>query len=639
MSEQVNIKAVWPDWEIEKRIGSGSFGTVYRAKKTVGENTVFSAVKVISIPFADSEVESLAAEGLSINDSIDYYKQLTDDIVKEVSFMESCQGNTNIVGIEDYKVLEQPNAPHYDIFIRMELLTPLNTYLCDKTLDEKEVIKLGIDICNALTVCEKKNIIHRDIKPENIFVNVFGDYKLGDFGIARSLEGMTFGFSQKGTFNYMAPEVFNSSFYDFRADIYSLGIVLYRLLNRNRLPFLDSEKQLLSPSERRHAVERRLKGDEITPIKGVSPELSDIIIKACSYKPEDRFASAGDMKDALERLVKENEEDKTASAKRKSAKRGLWLKILVPVCVLLLVANVVLGILFLGDRKSGNGPETSLTEKELQSDDRSALDRLNAERAKSYSAARNYEKTGQFKKAYNEYDNLGDYMDSEKRAANIANYLKCFDKKQFGAAGEYISVINPDHYSTELVAEYEKLTDVYNLSRNGYFDEAMETLDGLTLIYDYERQSFELTCLFEYVLWLDRAEIVDDIPVLLAKIMREEDWINENWGTGFDGFGEDSHYVQYGDIGEDKTADIRVIYNKDSSSFTEFTFNTNTQDDEGRLVWHFFEITPEGSLISSQKTVDGVERAFVPMDTRVKEPAIEKEETRRAQDILDEANA
>ena len=84
---------------------------------------------------------------------------------------------------------------------------------------------------------KKRNIIHRDIKPENIFVNDFGDFKLGDFGIARKMENVTGGLSQKGTFNYMAPEVAGNGRYDSRADIYSLGIVLYRLLNQEPAAF------------------------------------------------------------------------------------------------------------------------------------------------------------------------------------------------------------------------------------------------------------------------------------------------------------------------------------------------------------------------------------------------------------------
>ncbi|MBR4867734.1 MAG: protein kinase, partial [Clostridia bacterium] len=141
--------------------------------------------------------------------------------------------------------------------------------------------------------------IHRDIKPENIFVNDLGNYKLGDFGIARKLENKTAGLSQKGTFNYMAPEVSKNMTYDATIDLYSLGIVLYRLMNRNRLPFYDLNKQLLSHSEREQAVNRRMQGEQLPPPCDASPALAEVILRACAYNPQDRYASATAMKEAL----------------------------------------------------------------------------------------------------------------------------------------------------------------------------------------------------------------------------------------------------------------------------------------------------------------------------------------------------
>ena len=75
--------------------------------------------------------------------------------------------------------MEREGETVWDIYIRMELLTPLNSFLSEHKLTEKEVVKLGSDICTTLEICAKRNVIHRDIKPENIFVNSFGDFKLG----------------------------------------------------------------------------------------------------------------------------------------------------------------------------------------------------------------------------------------------------------------------------------------------------------------------------------------------------------------------------------------------------------------------------------------------------------------------------
>lgn len=297
--EQDILSGVWPEWQVVRQIGRGSFGVVYEVVRRDHSVESHAAVKVISTPQNKSEIDSLRAEGLSEEATRTYLQGVVNDFVSEIQLMESFKGVQNIVSVEDYKVVEKKDEIGWDIYIRMELLTPFNSYVCDKTLSEQEVIKLGIDMCTALELCARCNIIHRDIKPENIFVNPFGDFKLGDFGIARKLENVTGGLSQKGTYNYMAPEIEKGSQYDATVDLYSLGLVLYRLLNRNRLPFLDTDRQLLNPNERMNAVRRRMDGEPLPPPCDASPAMAQIILCACSYEPERRFSSAAAMKKAL----------------------------------------------------------------------------------------------------------------------------------------------------------------------------------------------------------------------------------------------------------------------------------------------------------------------------------------------------
>lgn len=294
------LKQIWPEWEIdEKPLGKGSYGVVYKAARRDHNVESYAAIKVISIPSDPSEMDSLRSEGLDIEASKTFLHSIVDAFVNEIQLMESLKGIQNIVSVEDYKVVEKTDGIGWNIYIRMELLTPFNTFFCGKKLTEEEVIKLGCDICTALEICGKRSIIHRDIKPENIFRNDFGDFKLGDFGIARKLENMTGGLSKKGSPNYMAPEVAAGSDYDSRVDIYSLGIVLYRQLNNNRLPFLDTKKQLLNHNERENALNRRLRGETIPAPCDASAAMADVILRACAYDPNMRFSSATEMKQAL----------------------------------------------------------------------------------------------------------------------------------------------------------------------------------------------------------------------------------------------------------------------------------------------------------------------------------------------------
>ncbi len=321
MSEK-NISKVWQEWSIERPLGNGQYGRVFKASKSDGKYTSYSAIKVITVPADPAEADMLCKnDGIDRDSSRTYFKEIVDGFLNEIRTMDSFKNCPNIVRIEDYKVYEAKDTVSWDIFIRMELLTPVNEYFFNKTPTEEQAAQLGIDICSAIEVLSKKNIVHRDIKPENVFVNEYGNYKLGDFGAARVLSEYSLSMTQcVGTPYYMAPEIYMSTKYDSRADIYSLGIVLYRLLNKNRLPFLDSEKQLLSPSERQTAFMKRISGEKLTPPRQASPEMAEIILKACAFDPKDRFATASEMKKALQKLIKPDEGREVPPAEHKPKK-------------------------------------------------------------------------------------------------------------------------------------------------------------------------------------------------------------------------------------------------------------------------------------------------------------------------------
>jgi len=295
-----SLDGVFPGWSIVERIGEGSFGKVYKVKREEHGFTDYAAVKVISIPQSDAELNSLIADGYNETSARSYFESIVTDVVGEIKLMVSMKGTTNIVSIEDYRVIEKSGEIGWDIYIRMELLTSFISYSTGKELSDSEVIKLGQDICAALELCARKNIIHRDIKPENIFVSQFGDFKLGDFGIARELEKTNSSMSTKGTFNYIAPEITTSRTYDATVDIYSLGIVLYKSLNNNRLPFINPYSEQITYQERNDAVSRRLSGEPFHVPVNASPPLGHAVIKACMYDPSMRFRTATEFKQALE---------------------------------------------------------------------------------------------------------------------------------------------------------------------------------------------------------------------------------------------------------------------------------------------------------------------------------------------------
>ncbi len=163
-----------------------------------------------------------------------------------------------------------------------------------------DVIKLAADVCSALEICHEQRIIHRDIKPDNIFVSQNGDYKLGDFGVARTIEKTMSGLSKKGTYVYMAPEVYRGTAYGTNVDLYSLGIVMYKLLNNNREPFLPPHPELIKYSDKNDALVKRMNGEVIPPPANGNEYLNRVILKSISYHSPDRYQLPSQMKADLQ---------------------------------------------------------------------------------------------------------------------------------------------------------------------------------------------------------------------------------------------------------------------------------------------------------------------------------------------------
>ena len=300
----MNERELYPGWETVRKIGSGSFGAVYEIARTLPNGkTEKAALKVITIPQNEGDVEELYSSGYDDASITAHFKSYLADIVNEYSLMAEIKGHTNVVYCDDIRYIQHDNGFGWDIFIKMELLTPLMK-VKEPGAVEDTVKKLGADICSALVLCREKNIVHRDIKPQNIFVSEHGDYKLGDFGIAKTVEKTTGG-TKIGTYGYMAPEVYNNQPYGAAADIYSLGLVMYWLLNEHRLPFLPMPPKVPTSTENEQARLRRFRGEPLPFPQNGSTELKRIVLKACAYDPKERYHTADEMLADLNALDRE----------------------------------------------------------------------------------------------------------------------------------------------------------------------------------------------------------------------------------------------------------------------------------------------------------------------------------------------
>ena len=290
-------------WHIKRFIGAGSYGKVFEIERRDFDMVFTGALKAITIPADKSEYEQVLEAGMDREGASTYFRDYVQELNREIALMSRLKGHSNIVSYEDHQIIPHEDGIGWDILIRMELLRPINDALRqNKSFTRAEVIRLGTDLCRALEVCGQYNIIHRDIKPANIFISDTGDYKLGDFGVARIASASTGASTRAGTVNYMAPEVFRGEKYTANVDIYSLGLVMYQLLNANRMPFYPPYPQPITFSAAEQARARRLAGEALPLPSGAQDALGQLVCKACAPDPAQRFAGPLALRKALEAL-------------------------------------------------------------------------------------------------------------------------------------------------------------------------------------------------------------------------------------------------------------------------------------------------------------------------------------------------
>ncbi len=261
-------------YEILEEIARGGMGIVYRARQIYMNRIV--ALKV------------LLAGGSAKESEIKRFRQ-------EAESAGSLQ-HPNIVSI--YEVGEQ-NGIHYFTMDFVEGDT-LQILMKKRGTRIKNFVKILIKVADALEHAHQHNVIHRDIKPANIIVSEEGEPKLMDFGLAKKQdvgEALTEKGSTLGTPYYMAPEQIMNKETDCRADIYSMGVILYEIL-AHRLPF-----SATTLAELYHKV---MDEDPIFPNKfnrKVDDNIMAICLKAMSKKPENRYNSAKELCEDLERYL------------------------------------------------------------------------------------------------------------------------------------------------------------------------------------------------------------------------------------------------------------------------------------------------------------------------------------------------
>ena len=267
----------WKDWSADQYLGSSEFSEVYRIVKNRFGKEIYAVLRIIKIP--SDYTESKRLQNLGITMKV-YYREILDELLKELSILESMRGMPNIAILDDFVVQESGKTDGWVVYIRMELLANMNNYQKTYQMNMEQTIKMGIDICSALECYHQQGIVYGKIKPSNIFISRYRKFKLGDFVTIPNLE-KTRTSSAKEISLYQAPEILKGQSENFTTDIYSLGMVLYQILNKGVLP--QKDKAMSDP----------LWGDR---------QIGDILRKACHADPKQRYQTVRELKEALQKV-------------------------------------------------------------------------------------------------------------------------------------------------------------------------------------------------------------------------------------------------------------------------------------------------------------------------------------------------
>jgi serine/threonine-protein kinase len=263
-------------YELIEKIGGGGMAVVYKAKCHLLKRYV--AVKILRDEFTtDSEflnrfkVESQAAASLSHPNIVSIYDEGNEDGIYYI-VMEYVKGQT----LKEY-ILRQG------------------------VIDPAIAASIAAQICSAIEHAHKNNIVHRDIKPHNIILTHELIAKVTDFGIAKAASSSTLTMTGNaiGSVHYFSPEQARGGYIDEKSDIYSLGIVLYEMLI-GRVPF-DGESPVT-------VALKHIDEPIIPPIQissSIPKSLSDIVLKAVEKNQADRYKSAKEMLEDLQKAQKD----------------------------------------------------------------------------------------------------------------------------------------------------------------------------------------------------------------------------------------------------------------------------------------------------------------------------------------------
>lgn len=301
-----SLNPVFGEWYTDKQLGTGTDGKVFSIYRQKYDGTrEKSVLKIIRLGENREEKKNLFDEDDNIvaETQDEYYGKIISNITDNVKTLMKSDGGKYFVKYEDIELRKASDGKGRLILLKLEEMRSLSELLKEFSFTLEETLRLGISVCKSLIKCRKFGYIYPNLKPENILFDRNGVCKLGDFGTFSLLEPAKTGVAYKRTQYYMAPEFIKTGNVNSTVDTYSLGLVLFMLTNRNRLPFSEEYPNKVTINALNEGVQKRSAGEKLPEPLLAGDELKKIIAKACAYKPNDRYFTPEQMLSDLQNAL------------------------------------------------------------------------------------------------------------------------------------------------------------------------------------------------------------------------------------------------------------------------------------------------------------------------------------------------
>lgn len=287
-----SLNPVFGEWYTEKQLGSGTDGKVFSIYREKYDGTKErSVLKIIRLGENRGDIKTFDPnENIIIENEEEYYSTIISGITDNVKAVMQSDNGKYIVRYEDFELRKASDGKGRLVLLKLEEMRSLADLLKEFSFTLEETLRLGISVCKSLIKCRSfGGYIYPNLKPENILFDRNGICKLGDLGTFSLLEPAKTSVAYKRTQYYMAPEIIRTGRMNSTADTYALGLVLYMLSNRGRLPFSEPYPEKVTINSLNEGVQKRAAGEKLPEPQLASDDLKKIIAKACAFKPNERY--------------------------------------------------------------------------------------------------------------------------------------------------------------------------------------------------------------------------------------------------------------------------------------------------------------------------------------------------------------